>query len=288
MLSMPGASPLPFGMLATTRHGDVTRLHMSTATSRAIGYSVSAFVIRGVLVDTGFPAVAREVAGWLEASRPRAAILTHHHEDHAGNAPLIARAGIPIAAADATAAALRAREPIGLYRRIIWGTPDVLPAGARFESFVDSGLRLVPTPGHSADHHAVWDEATGTLFAGDLFLGVKVRLAHPGESPRTLVASLRRMAALEPARLFDAHRGPVADPAAVLRAKADWIEEMIAAVESGIEAGLGDRAIARRVLGREPAEHYVSRGKMSKINFVRAVRREWGAGGAEANDPLAR
>ena len=271
---MPAPPLLPFGMLASTRHGDVTRLHMSTATSRAIGYSVSAFVLRDVLIDTGFPAVAREVAAWLDENRPRAAILTHHHEDHAGNAALIAGAGIPIAAADATIAALRAGEPIGLYRRIIWGTPTVLPADARFDALVDSGLRLVATPGHSDDHHVVWDDETGTLFAGDLFLSVKVRLAHPGESPRTLVASLRRAAALEPARMFDAHRGPVPEPAAALRAKADWIEETIAAVEASLDAGLSDRAIARRVLGREPAEHYVSRGKMSKINFVRAVRRE--------------
>jgi hypothetical protein len=119
----------------------------------------------------------------------------------------------------------------------------------------------------------VWDAERETLFAGDLFLGVKVRALHRHEDPRLTARSVRAAAALAPKCMFDSHRGLVPDPVAALLAKADWIDSTIAAIERRLTAGWSDRAITRTVLGREDAVYYVSNGAMSKINFVRAVRR---------------
>lgn len=257
-------------MLVIEEFGDVTRLVMSTSVSRSIGYAVSAYLTRGILIDLGFPAVWGELAEFIDRARPAGAIITHHHEDHGGNAELAARRGLPLAASEATLALLRAGEPIGLHRRIIWGTPRRLVTPV--EPLASDALRLIATPGHAADHHVVWDAERETLFAGDLFLSVKVRAAHPGEDPRELARSVRAAAALGPRRMFDAHRGLVPDPVSALIAKADWLDETIAAIERRIAEGWSDRAIARDILGREDAAHYVSRGAMSKINFVRAVR----------------
>lgn len=257
-------------MLQLETHGDVTRLAMSTRVSRAAGYAVSAYAVRGILIDTGFPAVAREVAAWIDQARPAGVVLTHSHEDHAGNVELIARRGLPIAAGSATLSALRNAHEIGFYRRLLWGR--VPPLVSPIEPFEPDGLALVPTPGHASDHMIVWDAERETLFAGDLFLSVKVRAAHPGEDLRQLVRSVRTAAALRPKRMFDAHRGLVPDPVASLEAKADWLEETIGVIEGRIARGWSDREIARAVLGREESAYYISRGQMSKINFVRAVR----------------
>jgi glyoxylase-like metal-dependent hydrolase (beta-lactamase superfamily II) len=256
-------------MLRIEEHGDVIRVILSSTISRAIGYGVSAYFTRGLLVDTGFPAVGAEVAAWAARTRPRGMILTHSHEDHAGNVERLTRTGIPVALADATLAALVQPHALGFYRQVTWGTPPRLRSPLR--RFFPDDLRLVPTPGHSDDHHVVWDAEHETLFSGDLFLGVKVRVAHPGENLRQLVRSLRSAAALRPRRMFDAHRGLVPSPTDALLAKAAWIEETIDAIERRAERGWTDRAIARSLLGREDLTHYVSRGKMSKINFVRAA-----------------
>lgn len=244
---------------------------MASVVSRSIGYSASAYLVRGVLIDCGFPGVAPGVAALLDRERPSGVMVTHHHEDHAGNAELVARAGIPLAASQATLAALRSPAPIRLYRRLTWGTPP--PLRTPVVSFEDDDFRLVPAPGHSADHHVVWDASTGTLFGGDLYLGVKVRIAHPGEDPRLLARTLRTIASLWPARLFDAHRGFVDAPAPLLRSKADWIEETVHAVEARIAAGMSDRAIVRELFGGESLPGYFSGGDYSRTNFVRAVRR---------------
>lgn len=257
-------------MLAIESHDDVTRVVMSTRLSRSLGFDVSAYLVRGVLIDSGFPAVRQEFGAYLARVRPEGVVLTHYHEDHAGNVNLVAARGLPIALSPATHETLLAGRRIGLYRQAVWGGLE--PLTTAFERYAHDALEMIPAPGHSADHHVVWDAERETLFAGDLFLGVKVRAVHGGENPRTLARSVRAAAALGPRRVFDAHRGLVRDPVGSLNAKADWLDETIAAIERGIDAGRSDRAITRAVLGREASAHYVSNGGLSRINFVRAVR----------------
>jgi len=259
-------------MLTLERHGDVARVHLASVRSRLVGYSVSAYLVRGVLEDTGFPADAADLARLLAELRPRGAVVTHAHEDHAGNVELLARRGVPLALAAATDAAVRHVTPIGFYRRFTWGAMSPLVSPVDPFDVAAAGLTLLPTPGHSADHHAVWDPETGTLFGGDLFLGVKVRVAHPGENPRLLARTLRRVADLRPRRLFDAHRGHVAHAEGALRAKADWLEETIGRIDRRVAEGWSDEAIRAHVLGPEEPAGYFSRGDYSRLNVVRAVR----------------
>jgi glyoxylase-like metal-dependent hydrolase (beta-lactamase superfamily II) len=258
-------------MIREEAHGDVVRLDCSNWRSRLIGYSVSIYRVRGVLIDCGFPALEGELRAYLTTRRPTGVAVTHHHEDHAGNVALIASLGVPMVMGDATLTAIRAPEPIGFYRRFTWGSPR--PLVPTQTSFVPNDLQLIAAPGHCSDHHVVWDPVERTLFSSDLFLGVKVRVAHADENPRQLVNSLRTAAALEPRRMFDAHRGLVRDPVSALNAKADWIEEMIARIGLRIASGSTDDAIRRELFGREGFAGYFSGGHYSRTNFIRAVRR---------------
>ena len=258
-------------MLQVEQHGDVTRFEMTSVGSRVLGYSASAYSIGAVLVDCGFHWARRELGAILDRERPRGVLITHHHEDHAGNVERIARRGIAIAASTETLARMRSPRPIRAYRRVTWGS--AAPLRSPVTPFESDRLILVAAPGHCSDHHVVWDEADGTLFGGDLYLGVKVRIAHPGEDPRLLARTLREVAALGPTRLFDAHRGFVANPVPLLRAKADWTEETIALIERHIAAGAPDATIVRELFGGESLPGYLSGGDYSRTNFVRAVRR---------------
>lgn len=235
-----------------------------------MGFRVSAFVVRGVLVDTGFPNAAPELERFVATARPDGCLVTHFHEDHAGGVAAVARAGVPVWMDARTAARVRQPARIGFYRRYTWGSPS--PVGA-FAPYAPSGsLQCIATPGHSDDHHVVWDRETGTLFGGDLFIGVKVRASHASEQPRTLVQSLRRVIALGPERLFDAHRGLVENPVGLLSAKANWLEETIASVDALIAEGLDDDSIARRVLGNDWFSRRFTAGDYTMRNWVRSVR----------------
>ena len=274
-------------MLRVERHGDVTRLAFASTAGRLVGYTASAYLVardgraadpRPLLVDTAFPRAARPLLGALAAlldgRAPRdalaGAVVTHQHEDHAGNAALLSGLGVPLVMAPATRAAIADVPPIALYRRVTWGRME--PLRVEPAPFDLAPLALLPTPGHSADHHAVWDAETGTLFGGDLFLGVKVRIAHRWEDPRALARSLRATAALGPRRLFDGHRGRVADPVRALEAKAGWVEDTVAQIDQLLDAGWPTVRVRDAVLGPEEFTGYVSWGAYSRANFVRAVR----------------
>ncbi len=259
-------------MLHIERHDDVTQIRMSSWRGRLAGYDVSVYLVRGVLVDTGFPHVAAELLQFLDANTIRGVIVTHWHEDHAGNAALVAARGLPLLISPQTLTELGgpAASSIRFNRRFVWGVGS--PVRTVVSPFATDGLRVIHAPGHSPDHHVVWDEERETLFSGDLFLGVKVRATFPDENPRQLAATLREVAAMRPRRMFDAHRGLVSEPTNALVAKADWIDETIARIDAKIDAGWDDRAIRRHVLGRERAVGLLSRGEYSKLTFVRAVR----------------
>lgn len=258
-------------MIAVERHGAITRFRFSTGRSRSIGYEVSAFLVNGVLIDCGFPDVEEDLAAIITEYAPSGVLLTHHHEDHAGNVEYLAKRGVPLAVADDTLALLREEPTIGFYRKFCWGKPKRLTSA--ITPFQPTGLEVVAAPGHSADHRVVWDPATRTLYSADLFLGVKVRVARPGEDVRVLARSLRTIAALEPAVMFDSHRGLVPDPVGSLLAKADWLDTTIARIDQLSAAGMNDHAIRREVLGPEDAAYWFSAGDLSRINFVRAVLR---------------
>ena len=263
-------------MISRSTHDDVTAFELTTRRTRLISYSVYAYLVRGALVDTGFHAVRRDVARLVDELRPRGALVTHYHEDHAGNVELLARRGVPLAMGALTEERVRRAEPIALYRRFTW--ESMPPLRAPVTAFAPDDLQLLPAPGHSADHHVVWDPATRTLFSGDLFLGVRVRVMHPSEDPYAIMASLRAAAALEPARMFCAHRGPVATPVRALLARAEWLATTVGEIERRIAGGIeDDRAIARAVLGREPLTGIVSRGEYAHVNIVRSVRRRLSA-----------
>ncbi|HRQ77422.1 MAG TPA: MBL fold metallo-hydrolase [Gemmatimonadaceae bacterium] len=258
-------------MLEVTEHGDVRELRLTSRRSRLVGYGVSVFVTRDTLIDTGFPAAADELAAYLRAHPVAGAMLTHGHEDHSGGVSALLDLGVGVHCAAATDAWLRREERVGIYRRFTWGLRRRLRRSLR--PFTPSALELRAAPGHSTDHHVVWDAERGTAFGGDLFIGVKLRIAHHDEDIRQQVAVLRDVASWQPERFFDAHRGLLPDAATQLRAKADWIEETIADIERRVHQGWSDAAIRDEVLGKEDATGRWSFGAYSRLNFVRNVRR---------------
>ncbi len=273
-------------MIEVTRHDDVTRLRGTTRGSRALNYEVSAYLVRGVLLDTGCPGLAPELTRWLDDARLQGALVTHYHEDHAGNVPALVARGIPVGMAPQTLARIRRPAPIGFYRRLCWGAPAALTRDP--EPFSHPALELLHTPGHTSDHHVVWDAEHETIFGGDLFIGVKVRIAHPGEDVRGQSAVLRRIAALSPRRFFDAHRGPVERPAEALLAKAQWIDEVAGAIERRHGEGWSARAIEREVLGASDFTGWFSRGDYAKRNLVAGVIAALEEGSPDGGEPTVR
>lgn len=177
---------------------------------------VSAYVlVRGrqaAVVDTGVEGSAEAIGTVLDTAGPgwagvRHVVLTHQHPDHAGSTGAVLERATE-ATGYAGAADLDAIDASGLQ-----------PLADGDDVF---GLQIVSTPGHTAGHVAVFDAATGVLFAGDA-------LSNPGEltgsppdftaDPDAAAASVRKLAELAPRTILVGHGPPVTqDAAAVLSA----------------------------------------------------------------------
>ena len=179
-----------------------------------------------VLVDPGtpFPKEIERLVAAVEAAasasegalRLTAIVLTHHHGDHVGAVRRLAeRFGVPVAAHAETADRL-ARHPSGPIRvdRTIEDGERIELAGPG-EPLV---LTAIHTPGHAPGHLCFYEERLGSLLAGDMLSAVSTIVIDPpdGDMDRYL-ASLDRLAALDPRTIFPGHGPAILGGAAKLR-----------------------------------------------------------------------
>jgi endoribonuclease LACTB2 len=160
--------------------------------------------------------------------RVREIWLTHHHVDHvSGAAHLAARLGVPIAAHAETARLVAPR--ITVARTLADGHVETLPG---WGAIPERRLRCVFTPGHAPGHHVFFEETTRFLIAGDMVAGVGTIVVDPDEGDMSeYLASLRRLAALDPRVLLPAHGNSITDPQAKLAEYQQhrlWREQQVA------------------------------------------------------------
>ncbi|MBT8479527.1 MAG: MBL fold metallo-hydrolase [Gemmatimonadetes bacterium] len=184
--------------------------------------SVAVFLIESGgswLVDTG--AATLESVESLGAAldeelgpggMPDGVILTHSHLDHAGGLEAL---GSEVVVAH--------RETADLYEadeRTPHGQPFATVEGDAGSLPDLPGWEWVLGEGHAPGHLMPWHSASGTLLSIDQFLlGLKtpLRIADPAEdSFGSYMATLDRVASLEPAVMLSSHTASIAEPAAWL------------------------------------------------------------------------
>lgn len=268
-------------MLRCTQYGPITRLHLARTVFGRPLYTVNAYLVDGLLIDTGCLATASELVAWCRERDVRQAINTHHHEDHAGgNGALQEALGLPIAAPPQAVPILADFPRLQFYRRIVWGQPGnvvVEPLG----NVVETGhyhFEVIPTPGHCPDHVCLLERDQRWLFSGDLFIHERVRHLRDDEDARGTLASLRRVLALRPRLLICSHAGFVgfsdADACGVMERKIAYWEGVAEQARALRGEGLSLRELTDRLLGPESLMTRITRGHLSKINLIRSLLEE--------------
>lgn len=255
----------------------ITRISLSSRVSRFIGMEVCCFLVGDILIDSGFSHAGDLLTEYLEDKTINVIALTHNHEDHSGNCGSLSRAHeCPVYLAHPE---LRDAEGVGRlvpYRSIGWGAPYEYRPDPMPEKIESGGrtLRAVPTPGHSQTHVAFFEEKTGLLFAGDIYItgGVTAIMSH--ENPYQSIESLRRAAELKPRRMLNGHGLTIDDPAEALLQKADKIEAAARKVLEMHHQGASLRRIQNEIFKTGRARDLIlallTGGEFSRRNFVRA------------------
>jgi len=255
----------------------IIRIKISSRLSRFNGMTVCIYLIGNVLIDSGFTQARETILGHLRDKKITCVCLTHHHEDHSGCCGAIAvERGCPVYLRNPEARFSEGLSRLKPYRLVWWGAPDpYLPV--EMPSSIGSGdheLRPIPIPGHSATHTAFFNQATGVVFSGDLFISPGVTAVMSHENPYDSIRSLRRVADLQPVRMLSGHGLDIEQPAELLELKADRIERATDKVVLLHAAGLPEKEIQRRVFtSGQSLDRYtdiLSGGEFSRLNFVRA------------------
>lgn len=227
------------------------------------------------LIDTGPPNQWRRVQRFISEREVKALLITHHHEDHAGNARRIhEKTNAKVLGHGEFTHLHKDGFHLPLYRRLTWGKPfwGLEPEGFSGDISLAHGMVLKPvhTPGHSEDMTCFLEPNRGWLFTGDIYVSAQPRLLRSVENPNQEIESLKTLLEFDFQTIFCAHRGVIAQGRQAIQRKHDYLLELRAHVVELANEGLNQQEVTRKLLGRESMLSFFSLFDFSKLNFIRA------------------
>lgn len=239
--------------------------------------SVYMYWVDGHLIDTGQRNMRSAVMRLLSEKKVEGVLLTHHHEDHSGNAATIRRLyGVGVTGHPETGRLMKNGFSIRPYQFYVWGRADrteMVP----FSRYYDTErFRLTPihTPGHSHDHTVYLEEGAGWLFSGDLYLGDKIKYFRTDEQLAEQIDSLKKVLRFDFESIFCAHRPCLHNGKIHLKNKLSFLEDFFGNILAMKQKGYSERAIIRKFSsGQDRMVKWVSLGNVSFANMVRSALR---------------
>lgn len=262
-------------MLQTSQYKQVLQFRMGHPVQGQVLYWCAAYLVHGLLIDTGCAHTAAELLTALRPAPPRLVVNTHYHEDHIGaNALLASELGLELLAPAASLPRLAQGYSLPPYRQMVWGLPQPSQAKALGPEVVCQGQRfqVIDTPGHTEDHVVFWLDQAGWAFSGDLFISTQPRPCRREDRPAQTLESLKRLAGLEPGVLFTG-LGQIVEPAGPALAQAiEALEEVKLRVADLGRQGLEPEQMVTAIFGRESHLTEQTDGYISYLNLIRSFQ----------------
>lgn len=262
-------------MLELERYGPVEALRQGRP---FVGHhplmTVRCYAVDGLLIDCGMPPHRAAVIDFAQKHSVRRVAITHHHEDHSGNARALVEHGLEVLGSEGTQARLARGFAQNFYQVTIWGRTRRAEI-ARLGTVLDTEhhhFEVIAAPGHSPEQVVLFERREGWLFSGDAYLGDRVKLFRRDEDFQVTLETLRHLVTLDIDRIFCAHRPLLSGGRSALQRKLEYLIGLENEVRRRHAEGLSARQITRRLLGDEdPATYVLTAGDASKINLVRSI-----------------
>jgi glyoxylase-like metal-dependent hydrolase (beta-lactamase superfamily II) len=252
-------------MLKTAEFEGVTQITMGREIEDFGGqvlYWVSAYLVGGLLIDTGCVYTSEELANYLVGKKLRCAVNTHYHEDHiGGNRLLKERFGIEVFAHRDSLPLINQTHKLYWYQETVWGYPEptsVLPLSKMVETD-DFRFDVVETPSHCKGHIALVEPEKGWCFSGDIFVGERPKVIRPEDDIAQTIRDLEKLIDLGTDRLvlFTSIGRIVEDGREKLQACVDYFQRLSREAKALKEEGLSIPEIRDKLLGGEATLGYL-------------------------------
>ncbi len=238
-----------------------------------INTSFICYRLRDTLVDAGPTNQWKYVKPFVEEKPFSQLLLTHHHEDHSGNAGAIYQlTGVQPQAPDITIDILKKGFKIPLTQKIIWGSSGRVTAQPIGSKLAIGGEKVRPvfTPGHAKDMTCYLMEDRGWLFSADLYIANYLKLLRIDEHIPTLLNSTAKALDCDFDTLICPHRGVVEQGKGKLREKYNYLLELSEKAQSLQREGKDLLEITFLLLGKEGMMSRTSGYNFSKRNLIRS------------------
>jgi glyoxylase-like metal-dependent hydrolase (beta-lactamase superfamily II) len=265
-------------MIETATFEEVTQIRMSREIGGTPVYWVAAYLVDGLLIDTGCSYTAEELVAFLDGKPVRQVVNTHFHEDHVGaNHLLKTRLGIEIFAPHGSVPLIGQAAKLFPYQETVWGYPQPtevrpLPSIVRTPNHA---FDVIDTPGHSEGHAVLVEMARGWCFSGDIFARERMKFIRPEEDMGKTVASMHKLIALPTERLilFTSVGRIVENGRQALQDCIQYLEDISCKAKALEEQGFGVSDIVREMFGGEHGFAELTNGQYTTENLVRSVLR---------------
>ena len=237
--------------------------------------SVYLYHIDGLLIDSGQRNMRKAAVDLLAQRKIERILLTHHHEDHSGNAAVLARSHrAAVIAHPATVEKMRCGFRILPYQHYIWGKADVL-AASPYDSTIESyhfKLKPIHTPGHSKDHTVYLEEGNGWLFSGDLYLADRIKYFRSDERLHDQINSLKKVLEFDFEALFCAHNPWQENGRSKLINKLQFLEDLNGHIHRLKDMGYSERDIVKSMDNQtDRLVKWITMGNVSFANMIRSA-----------------
>ena len=265
-------------MITATSHGEVLQIKMSRYPDFPPATWVCAYLVDGLLIDTGPSYTAEELRDFLKEKGLKLAVNTHFHEDHISANKFLQDAY----KVDIFAPALaidKINKPASLYpyQEEVWGYPvpsRVKPLGHYIQT-EKYRFDVIPTPSHDADHICLYEDKNGWLFTGDLYVSTRPLVCRPNEDLWQTLTDLRKMRSLNPRIMFPAPTHVITQPMEKLDKAIAYLMELGNRVDALYNKGMPPERIMQEIFGAESMLAELTQNQFSSLNMVKSFLRKY-------------
>ncbi|MCO5230862.1 MAG: MBL fold metallo-hydrolase [Chitinophagales bacterium] len=244
--------------------------------------TVYVYQLGDTLIDTGQSHSRDEVVKNLSGHHIKKIILTHHHEDHSGNAGYLSKLwNIPVYGHPDTVKFLKNGMKLSPLAQYLTGNVDKVSIHKiEPNSLIDTGitkLQAIYTPGHSIDHYSYYSQEKGWLFSGDLYVADKIKYFADFESMKQQIESLKLLCSLDFDILLCSHNPKLKNGKQHLKNKLEDFEHFYGTVVDLYSKGYNIEAILKKTGRRENSVYNIlTMGSFCATNMVKSVLKDEG------------
>lgn len=239
-------------------------------------YWMAAYLIDGLLIDTGCHETSKELSSFLEGKTLRCAVNTHYHEDHiGGNHEIMTRYGIDIFAHPISIPKIESKNFLFPYQEYAFGypVPTTVKSVSDYLATDHFTFQIVETPGHCEGHICIVEMSQGWCFTGDLFTREHPKFIRVEENIGQIIQSMRKVIELPTDKLilFTAVGRIVEDGRKALLDCISYLNELSERVKNMKLLDVSVNEIVNDLFGGEHSFMQLTNGQFSTAHLITSL-----------------